>query len=74
MKIKEFEQCDFTKIFEHFEVERARKKALSAAEKKEIKAKKDEAEAKYVYCMLDGRKEKVVEGNSSCRRARSART
>jgi Eukaryotic DNA topoisomerase I, DNA binding fragment len=59
VKIKEFEQCDFTKIFEHFEVERARKKALSAAEKKEIKAKKDEAEAKYVYCMLDGRKEKV---------------
>lgn len=59
MKIKEFEQCDFTKIFEHFESERARKKALSAAEKKEIKAKKDEAETKYVYCMLDGRKEKV---------------
>lgn len=46
-------------MYEHFEAERARKKALSAAEKKEIKATKDEAEAKYVHCMLDGRKEKV---------------
>lgn len=46
-------------MYEYFESERIRKKALPAAEKKEIKAKKDEAEAKYVYCTLDGRKEKV---------------
>jgi DNA topoisomerase-1 len=46
-------------MYDHFEAERARKKAMSAAEKKEIKAKKDEAESKYVFCTLDGRKEKV---------------
>jgi hypothetical protein len=46
-------------MFEYFEAERARKKAMSAAEKKELKRPKDEAEAKYTTCLLDGRKEKV---------------
>lgn len=46
-------------MFEHFEAERAKKKALTGAEKKEIKKAKDEQEAKYTYCLLDGRKEKV---------------
>lgn len=46
-------------MYEYFEAERTRKKAIPAAEKKDMKAKKDEAEAKYVYCLLDGRKEKV---------------
>lgn len=32
---------------------------MTAAEKKEAKAKKDEIEASYLYCLLDGRKEKV---------------
>jgi DNA topoisomerase-1 len=57
--IKEFSKCDFTPIFEHFEAERARKKALSGAEKKALKAEKDEAEAKFQYCLWDGRKQKV---------------
>jgi DNA topoisomerase-1 len=46
-------------MFEYFEEEKAKKKALSAAEKKELKKQKDEMEAKYVTCSLDGRKEKV---------------
>lgn len=45
VKIKKFEKCDFKPIFEHFDAERARKKALPAAEKKALKAEKDEVEA-----------------------------
>ena len=45
--------------FEYFEEEKAKKKTLSSAEKKELKKLKDEMEAKYVTCSLDGRKEKV---------------
>ena len=57
--IKDFSKCDFTPIFEHFDAERAKKKALSSAEKKATKAQKDEVEAPYLYCMWDGRKQKV---------------
>ena len=46
-------------MYEHFEAEKAKKKALSAAEKKALKAEKDKLEEKYMYCYLDGRKEKV---------------
>lgn len=59
VQIKSFEKCDFKPIFEWFESERAKKKALSAAEKKALKAEKDAAEAPYMYCMWDGRKQKV---------------
>ena len=58
-KITSFEACNFRPMFEFFELEKARKKALSAAEKKEIKKQKDDAEAKYTFCLLDGRKEKI---------------
>lgn len=46
-------------MFEYFESEKAKKKALSTAEKKELKKQKDAMEEKYVTCLLDGRKEKV---------------
>ena len=46
-------------MFEFFESEKAKKKALSSAEKKEVKKAKDEMEEKYTFCILDGRKEKV---------------
>ena len=59
VKIKKFEKCDFKPIFEFFDAERQRKKALPAAEKKALKAAKDEVEAPYMYCMWDGRKQKV---------------
>ena len=57
--IKQFERCDFRPMFEYFEEEKAKKKALTSAEKKELKKQKDEMEAKFVVCTLDGRKEKV---------------
>jgi len=59
VKILKFEKCDFKPIFEHFEAERAKKKAMSNAEKKELKAIKDKAEEPYMYCLWDGRKQKV---------------
>lgn len=57
--IKEFSKCDFTPIFNYYDAQREAKKALPPAEKKAMKAAKDEAEAQYMYCMWDGRKQKV---------------
>ena len=59
MKITKFEKCDFKRIFDHVDAERTAKKALPAAEKKKIKAEKDKTEEPYMYCMWDGRKQKV---------------
>jgi DNA topoisomerase-1 len=59
VKITSFEKCDFKPIFEWFESERVKKKALTAAEKKALKAEKDKAEAPYMHCVWDGRKQKV---------------
>ncbi|KII92442.1 hypothetical protein PLICRDRAFT_172532 [Plicaturopsis crispa FD-325 SS-3] len=58
-KITNFAHCDFRPMYEYFEEEKAKRKALSTAEKKELKKAKDEMEAKYATCLLDGRKEKV---------------
>ncbi|OQD73080.1 hypothetical protein PENDEC_c017G03874 [Penicillium decumbens] len=57
--IKDFAKCDFKPIFEYYEAQREEKRNLPPAEKKAIKAKKDEEEAPYQYCMWDGRKQKV---------------
>ena len=57
--IKEFAKCDFDPIFEHYDAERTAKKALSREEKKALKQQKDEAEAPFLYCMWDGKKQKV---------------
>ena len=51
--------CDFRPMYEYMAAEKEKKKALTSAEKKAIKKEKDEMEAKYVTCTLDGRKEKV---------------
>ncbi|KAL1848646.1 DNA topoisomerase 1 [Paecilomyces lecythidis] len=59
VQIKEFSKCDFRPIFEYYDAQRAAKKALPAAEKKRLKAEKEEAEAPYQYCLWDGRKQKV---------------
>jgi DNA topoisomerase-1 len=59
VKIKKFEKCDFKPIFEWFDAERSAKKALPAAEKKVLKAEKEAAEGDYMFCLWDGRKQKV---------------
>ncbi|KAL8714763.1 MAG: hypothetical protein Q9220_001276 [cf. Caloplaca sp. 1 TL-2023] len=57
--IKEYTKCDFKPIFEYFDAQRTEKKALPSSEKKRLKAEKDAAEASYMHCMWDGRKQKV---------------
>ena len=57
--VTEFSKCDFQPIFNYFDAQRTEKKALPAAEKKALKAEKDRAEAPYLYCTWDGRKQKV---------------
>lgn len=57
--IKEFTKCDFKPIFEYYDADRQAKKALSKDEKKALKQEKDELEAPYMYCMWDGKKQKV---------------
>jgi len=59
VNIKDFPKCDFTAIFNYYDSQREAKKALPAGEKKALKAEKDAAEGKYMYCMWDGRKQKV---------------
>ena len=59
MKISKFELCDFRPMFDYFEAEKEKKKAMTTAEKKAAKAAKDALEAPYTHCVLDGRKEKV---------------
>ncbi|KAF2719941.1 DNA topoisomerase I [Polychaeton citri CBS 116435] len=59
VKITNFEKCDFKPIFNHVDAERQAKKSLPAAEKKRLKAEKDQLEAPFLYCMWDGRKQKV---------------
>ncbi|KAF2146754.1 uncharacterized protein K452DRAFT_241817 [Aplosporella prunicola CBS 121167] len=59
IKIEKFEKCDFKPIFNYYDAQREAKKALPAAEKKALKAAKDEVEAPYMFCMWDGRKQKV---------------
>ena len=59
VNIKEFSKCDFQPIFNFYDAQRTEKKALPAADKKQLKADKDAAEAPYMYCMWDNRKQKV---------------
>lgn len=57
--IKEFDKCDFSKMYTYFEQEREKKKAMTKEEKREIKEAKDKFEEPYKTCMLNGRKEQV---------------
>ncbi|CAE6488112.1 unnamed protein product, partial [Rhizoctonia solani] len=58
INITDFEKCDFRPMFEHFEAEKAKKKSMSAADKKAAKEAKTKDEEKYTTCVMDGRPEK----------------
>ena len=57
--IKDFAKCDFQHIYNYYDAKRQEAKSLPQAEKKRLKAEKDQAEAPFMYCMWDGRKQKV---------------
>lgn len=46
-------------MFEYFEAEKERKKVMTRQEKQKLKEEKTALEEKYMYAMVDGRKEKV---------------
>ncbi|MBA7489734.1 hypothetical protein ES702_00268 [subsurface metagenome] len=59
IQIKEFAKCDFKPIFEYYDAQREAKKALPKEEKKRLKTEKDELEAPFIFCLWDGKKQKV---------------
>ncbi|SCU87510.1 LAME_0D10352g1_1 [Lachancea meyersii CBS 8951] len=59
VEVKKFELCDFSKIFDYFQLQKDQKKQLSPQEKKKLRQEKEEFEEPYKFCFLDGRKEQV---------------
>ncbi|KAJ1921364.1 DNA topoisomerase 1 [Mycoemilia scoparia] len=57
--VKEFEKCNFSLITKHLTKEKEIKSAMTSAEKKAIRDEKMKSEEMYMYCTLNGRKEKV---------------
>lgn len=56
VKIDDIEKCNFRPIKEHFDRVKA---SVTAADKKKIKADKEELEKDYKMATIDGRKEKI---------------
>jgi DNA topoisomerase I len=57
--IKTLEKCDFSPIWEWYLKEKEKKNNLSKEEKEKLKKEKEELEKDYLYCTMDGRKEKI---------------
>lgn len=59
VEIKEFEKCDFSVMYKHFQALREQRRNLPTSEKKRLKAERDQIEAPYKEAILNGRKEMV---------------
>lgn len=59
VEIKEFEKCDFSVMYNHFQAVREQKKNLPSSEKKRLKMEREKLEAPYKEAILNGRKEMV---------------
>lgn len=61
VEVKSLDKCDFSQIYEHWsaKTEATKTKNLSKEEKEAAKAKKEALETPYMYCLWDGRKQKV---------------
>ncbi|GAV48016.1 hypothetical protein ZYGR_0I03120 [Zygosaccharomyces rouxii] len=59
INIESFDKCDFTKMFEFFEMQKEQRKQLSPQEKKQLRMEREKFEEPFKYCELDGRKEQV---------------
>jgi DNA topoisomerase-1 len=57
--IKTLKNCDFSKIYNYLEEKKLEKKNLSKDEKTKIKEDKEKQDEKYMYVMVDGKKEKI---------------
>ena len=58
--IEKLELCDFTAIYENYRKEVDKRKSRSPEEKKKKKEEEKALDAKYKYCLWDGRKEKIA--------------
>ncbi|KAG0330084.1 DNA topoisomerase 1 [Podila humilis] len=58
-EIKSFKKCDFTPMYDYFQVEKEKKKNMSKEDKQKLKLEKEELDKHYGFCLLNGRKEKV---------------
>jgi chromatin segregation and condensation protein Rec8/ScpA/Scc1 (kleisin family) len=59
-KITRFEDCDFTLIKKHLDMQKNLRKVASDSEKAIKKEEKDRLNLKYGYALIDGRLEKVL--------------
>lgn len=59
VEITQFDKCDFSKMYAHFEKLREEKKGMSKAEKLRIKEEREKLEEPYRTCLLNGRRENV---------------
>ena len=59
IKVTDFKKCDFRPMFEYFELQKEKKKQLTAADKRQLKAEREAIEKPYLFATIDGRKEKV---------------
>lgn len=57
--VKDFNKCDFSKMYDYFELKKQEKKQLSAQEKKQIRLDREKFEEPFKFCEIDGRKEQV---------------
>jgi DNA topoisomerase I len=57
--VKSLAKCNFSRIKEHLDRERDKKKELPAAEKKALREAEAARVQKYVHALVDGREEKV---------------
>ncbi|KAK4254398.1 hypothetical protein QN277_009785 [Acacia crassicarpa] len=57
--IQNLADCDFTPIYDWYQVEKEKKKQMSTDEKKALKEEKAKQEEKYMWAIVDGVKEKV---------------
>ncbi|GAV53029.1 hypothetical protein ZYGR_0AI03110 [Zygosaccharomyces rouxii] len=59
VNVESFDKCDFTKMFEFFEMQKEQRKQLSPQEKKQLRMEREKFEEPFKFCELDGRKEQV---------------
>ena len=59
IQIRSFDKCDFTKMYEWFQLKKEERLNRSAHEKKLLRLEKAKLEEPYKYCELDGRRERV---------------
>lgn len=56
---QDLSKCDFLPIYEYLTGRREAKKTMPAEEKKQIQQEREQAEARFKFAIIDGRKERI---------------